>query len=552
MGSGKYTLLVNKAKNHEYLLSFLLIFLVVMISNLHAVFGLDRLLQDDNAKYFFFQNNDFTVITKRFLGLRRLLKWFFVTIFSTYSAQPARLVMLTVFMIPLSFLFYYFNRKFLRLSVWVSLASAIIINIIPKQFLIPTFLDGSYPVPGMLVFLATIIFANLYLNTSRFKYILFTATSISWLVVNDLISEMGIFLLPAFLYYIYSSAAIHNRKKHLYIVISLLAALRLFYHFQTSGLIQNRNPVWLTLHEIADRIITSISWWLPFNSSKPVALATGILVGIVLIYAFTKSLKLSGKYIGISRAYIFFGLWAVATGAPFWLMSPYVASRHFYIAYIALTTLTLMAAYQLFILPRRHRQIIATVSLLSVLSLYGAQRYLLNADNFSQWNKSGNTTRTMLQKESLNADSQIALVNINHLTNGYYLWSSGYLQYLLKIPGITGVIGKEMNFYDPFNLNHCGYRHRMSCLDPGKELIAFKRGAINNPSRMIYFLRWIDAGKRDSKWIIYRSNSDNKLSIIGTGSGLEAYKGTLSALGLDPEQVLWGNSNERSSVDNLL
>ncbi len=160
-------LLVKHIRDHEYIVSFCLIFLVVTISNLHAVFGLDMLWKDDNVRYYSYVNDYYKIADPRsFIGLGLLLKWIFVAIFSNYSVQTARLLMLVAFMVPLSCLFYVFNRRFLHLSRWVSLVSAVLINIIPRQFAIPMFLDGSYPVSGMLVFLIALIFSSLYYSLS--------------------------------------------------------------------------------------------------------------------------------------------------------------------------------------------------------------------------------------------------------------------------------------------------------------------------------------------------------------------------------------------------
>lgn len=55
-------------------------------------------------------------------------------------------------------------------------------------------------------------------------------------------------------------------------------------------------------------------------------------------------------------------------------------------------------------------------------------------------------------------------------------------------------MGNDMNFYDPFNLAHCGYSYKMSCLDVNKELVAFKKNAEHKVSRMTHFLQWKDEG----------------------------------------------------------
>ena len=88
----------------------------------------------------------------------------------------------------------------------------------------------------------------------------------------------------------------------------------------------------------------------------------------------------------IVRAYIFYGIWFLSCSFPFWFLSQYFSPRYFYISYIALTTITFITVYQALILPTRYRQQIATISIIIIFSLYGAQRYLMNADMFNKWN----------------------------------------------------------------------------------------------------------------------------------------------------------------------
>ena len=112
-------------------------------------------------------------------------------------------------------------------------------------------------------------------------------------------------------------------------------------------------------------------------------------------------------------------------------------------------------------------------------------------------------------------------------------------------------MGNEKNFYDPFNLKHCGYSYTMSCLDTNKELVAYKQDEEYKTHRMNYFLRWIDSEKHNSDWILYKTDNTNKLHIISTGRGLDNYELTLSELDLDTKQVLWGNLNDKNTIESL-
>lgn len=540
--------IIQHIKNHEYIFSFTAIFLVVTTSNLHSVFGLDMLLHDDNYRYYLIVNDSFTIPDFRSMtDLLWLHVKFISIIFSTYSVEIARLYILLAYMVPLSCLLYLFNRKFLHLPIWVSLASAVTINIIPNLYQVPAFLDGSYTVTGMLAFVLTLISTSLYLGSPRPNLFLLSISLTGWFLACDLMNEMGILLFPAFLYFIYSSDATLKRKSYLYVMASLIASYRLYIYFQLDGVPSNK-PNALSIQIITDRIFKTIEWWLPVSTRTSVAIALGLIVVAMLFYAYKKSRSTPATRISITRVYIFYAIWFLACSSPFWFLTRFFSPRHLYISYIALTTMTFIAVYQLFIMKMRYRQQIAVFSLVLIFSLYGTQRYLLNKEKFIQWNKTNSEIYTLLNREAIHDDTQFALVNINNGTGGLYYWSSGYLQYLLKKPGIRGLMGNEFNFYDPFNSKHCGFRFTMSCLNTSKELIAFKKNEHMQTMRMKYFLQWKDKGKRDSDWLLYKSDEYNRISVVSTGTGIDSYIGLLTELSLAPEQVLWGNYNDKKSL----
>lgn len=544
---------ISSLLKNEYVQSFLIIIIVVTAANLHTVFGLDILFNDDNARYYSFVNDQYKISDPRsFIGLLFALKWIPVYIFSTYSVEAARLFILFAYMIPVSCLFYYFNRKLLGLSAWVSMGSAVVINIIPQQFAIPAFLDGSYPVPGMLVFLTTLIISALYLDSNRTNILFLTIATAGWLLVCDLITEMGIFLYPVLLYYIYTSESDLKRKLYLLVSTFIITAYRLYFYYQTVGINPTNKPASLTIQDIAYRVMKSFEWWLPFERGTTITVIVSILIVAMLLFSFSKALKSTNRNNSTPRAYILYAIWFISCSFPFWFLSKYFSPRYFYISHFALTAITFIAIYQLFISPRIHRKRIAVLSMLAIFILYGTQRFAINDDYFHRLNKKNDFIYSILSNEAINDTTQIALVNIKNGTGGYHMWSSGYLQYLFQKPGIRGVMGNEINFYDPFNLKHCGYSHTMSCLDTTKELIAYKKNDDSQINRMMYFLQWKNEGNRDSEWSLYRSDDNNDLSTISTGAGLDAYINTLTELGITPEMVLWGDHNDTGAVDQLI
>jgi hypothetical protein len=179
-----------------------------------------------------------------------------------------------------------------------------------------------------------------------------------------------------------------------------------------------------------------------------------------------------------------------------------------------------------------------SLALLVVLVLF--QRVHYSANLFETWNKRSDQVRTLLLAESIDNDTQIALVNIIHVTGGYYIWSSGYIQYLLGNPSIRAIAGPEYNFYNPFNPKQCHYGQRMSCLDPDGKLVAFKKGNDGKPQKMRYFLQWLTPGDDGSKWVLMQTDDQNQLQNIIEGTGTSEYEAALSSLDLASDEVLWG------------
>ena len=529
-------------EKNEYILTALIIILVVSIANIHTIYGLDRLVQDDNGRYFEYITDSLENTSNRSItGLAWPNKVFIVSLFSRYSVEHARLFVLFMYMIPLSFLFYLFNRKFLQLSLWTSLASAVLVNIIPTQYQIPAFLDGSYVAPGVLFFIATLIFASLYLEATRTNIILLIFTSTVWFVVCDTIAEMGIFLFPALLFIIYTSPANYRRKIYLYLTTTLITIAKIFTYIQLPKTPTNK-PIELSLNEITSRITKSLEWWSPVGKDTYISVIFVILAISLTIFAYIKLRDSSDKQY-LQRAYKFYFIWFLFAAAPFWLLTNYFFVRYFYIAYFGLTTMVLMAVHQLFTSKFRTNKAIFISSLFLIFFIYGFQRYIFNMNPYYFWNTQGKSISSLLRHEQINPGTQIVLANIHLGTVGFYTWSTGYLQHLLKEPEVRGIIGEEINFYDPFNHKHCSELYKMSCLNTNDRLIAYKWDSNYKFVRMSYFLQWKTQEAGASNWSLYGTNKDDQLHVISKGSGIDQYKTTLSELDIDPKDVLWGNYN---------
>jgi hypothetical protein len=521
-------------------LAIIFIAFVTLAANLYSVFGLSTLIQDDSARYFHFFNGGYTY-PDFFLGVGWWLKSIFVWIFSNYSVELARFSLVILFMIPLGIAFYIFNRAILNLPLWVSILSAVAINCIPKQWLIPAFLDGSYVVSGSLMLVLFYIFVGASFLASKASWLYLGLALVFWLLFNDMAAEMGVVIVPAVSIFIWVLEGATTKKLLIQLGVIIISLARFLHYIKDQAVRSNRQIAEFSLDKLLDRMSQSFNWWLPFDVSNFIAglIGMGIVFALIgyLIWAWSRRVDSIDPDL---RTFVIYVSWFLCASAPFWLVTPYVAVRHFYIAFCALTPLVFLLLYRTvverFSLGGRG----VMISLLVLTMIYGYQRFHFSSKLYEPWNIKSNQIHTLLKDEKINDHTQIAIVNMTYVTAGYYIWSSGYLQYLLRNPSIRGIVGPNSDFYDPFNPKHCHYGQRMSCLDPTGELIAFKRGEDGKPKKMRYFLRWLDRGNDSSEWVLLATDSVNQLSEIARGNGMDSYKGELSRLDLDSINVLWG------------
>jgi hypothetical protein len=139
-------------------------------------------------------------------------------------------------------------------------------------------------------------------------------------------------------------------------------------------------------------------------------------------------------------------------------------------------------------------------------------------------------------------------------TYGYWLWSSGFLQYLSERKDINGLLPYEYNYYDAFNPEQRGYDLRMRGLDIARPIFLFK--IIDNKiEKLEYCLRWNDENSIQSKWTIYHFDKKTGKNIIFMeGEGLDEYSRTLEKLNklkIDQEDILWGALPNKEEKERL-
>jgi len=516
-------------------LNYFIIIVAVVLTNLVAVVTLDILIQDDNARYMIVVTNGYRDIFpwRSFFGIGPQLKWYLMDVMS-HSAYLARLIVLLCFMVPVSLLFYIFNTRVLAVSAWVALGTAIIVQSIPALYEFPAFVEGSYPARGMLPFIITLLLTTRFLQSRGHHAALLAVWVLCWVLSNDVMGEMGLFLYPALLFFLFTEDGSSKKKWVLFGASAVVVLTRLLAYLSTYGHPTNSVSEAASA-DFSRRVTQSLEWWLPISLQLNFALIVSLaLAALGVAVYFRKRLKATLNSRS-RRALVFYGIWFLSTGAPFWLLSKNFAPRYFYIAYFGLTCIFFILLDQLWVKRSRFNRSLAIAILVTLIGTYSVNRYKQIDEKFSKWNASKQSVYATLRTESIVPGAQIALINPSVPTWGFYPWSTGYLQYAFNEAGISGVIGPELSYYDPFDPESCGMQRIMSCLDPSRPLIAYRY-----EKKIHLFLQWKLAGNPDSPWILYHSNPDNTLEVMASDTGLTKYKEFLQQNDIDSETVLWG------------
>jgi hypothetical protein len=535
----------NNLTKHEYF-SVASIAVLVFAFNYEAVAGLDVLLLDDQSRFcnalkdqffnpFFFKFGWAPSILKA-LNLKLMI----------YGMEIARGFYVVVFAIPLSFTLYYFNRKSLALGFTPSFISAILINILPFQYHIPKFIDGSYPLPAMLFLFFSLVFAVSYLNFEQSGQLILAA--FFWYLASQLCGELGIIIFPAllFLFVFWDSP----RKVKIVLVITYVLMLLprvyqvVFYPRGGAG-----KAVVLSFDTMLYRFKKVVAWGsiIKIEGDTAIIYAAIAVIAIIAIgFLFFKQEIKPVKRNNVVLIYGFYLLFGFLAMSPFVFVSKFFSTRYFFISYLALWVLITVSAYQIFKRFFKRESLIFGI-LFMVLLFVGFQRHVNQIKDNGAYNRRNKPICSAIKNiDTILPEGQVIVVDKNNGSGQYFVWSTGYIRYCIRRSDVVGLIGNEYHFYDAFDVNHRGYAYKMEGFDIKKPLyiIRFRRGKVVQPK---LFLRWLDRKSRESKWILYKRNSSTAmLSEIYSGTGLVAYKEKIIEMGLDFDDILWGNINTES------
>jgi hypothetical protein len=246
--------------------------------------------------------------------------------------------------------------------------------------------------------------------------------------------------------------------------------------------------------------------------------------------------------------YGFLITWSISTSIIFILFSKKFTSRYFHIPAFAINALLVISIFSIFAWFFPRRKSIYTLALLVLILWSGYARYTNLKNIYTYYNKMNEPIANRINQIKYPEDSQIVIVGFKKRNKskamGNWGSSSGYLALITRRKDVTGIVGKEHSYYDPFiPLRGSGYRNIMTGLSLNKPLFLFK--ILPQKKKIIqmeYFLRWRDRTK-NARWVLYRTDKKSgKIIRIKSGRGFLTYRRLVKKIGLKKSVVLWNGS----------
>jgi len=521
-------------------LFFLVLIAVVIIASNYTQIFAECIINND-YNYATFHSKSFQEVlchlSKRVIPFSIIINNLIMAYIFPFSATLARIAVTLIGMIPVSILFYVIYRKILKLSTVPSFVAATLPNIIPGQALIPIFINGSYQVYALIPSLLFFIFSYRYVKLSHknigifFPLTLFTASLFS--------TEISIFIaMPVFIFLGINLRA-DRRPKYLLLLSScVIAALARFLVYS----LQPDKGVAYRISPSGDFLRRSIKCLNSFSLIKTYVphydvLGWAILLVILSILLTKLTLKIflrryssPGKSkINWNNAMFFAAVWMLFGAIPFIFLSshPFI-SRYGYIS--AFGFFLLVVATPLSVARRKSLRIIIESTLIMALLMAGMFKNAHSRQSFGRVERIGNSIIEELDDLSFPPNSQIGIMG-KHLgsklmTQSTLDWSTGFLNYHLKRTDLSGIIGDERSFYDPFgsvSSRNWSSRNKWMCgLKKDRPTFVFKYDARAKVlKRCQYILSW----QNDESWVIFKIDPlGANLSRYASGKGKAEYR----------------------------
>jgi hypothetical protein len=549
-------------------LIFASIAFIVVIFNLIAIFGLNVLLHDDPLHYKSVIEGKFPWGMMKFFVLWPFSEWIGWNIMR-YSPNLARGLYVLLFMVPLSWCFYYLYHNKFGLPRIFAFTAAIIPNILPHQWEIPAGINMSRTLYPLLVAMIALILGLHYLEKSTPKnWVRLVGSSLCYLISSQMM-EQALFLFPpialAFLGYT------KLKRKHIWLIFSFFIIAVARY---TQMIIFTRKVrILAPIEEILRRTGLYFKYSLPSPDIEPLYLTIFFLciflIGFILYLRHpsvspTMSQNLSHMKKSTFTLYLygFFILWAASTILPFITMAGVIfPPRYPYISAFGINAIFIFSIFVIFNVrfPRKyklHYYIFAGVIIFS-----GGYRYLNLNEIFTDKNKIQSIIIRDIEKLSPPKNSQFVICGLPKMAHGRRR-VTGYLMHALKRNDVSGIFQtvdpiEKCNFYDHFNPWSITFKRigRFNGIYSNKPVFFFVLLQKENKLKQFeYVLRWRGRTK-NAPWVIINADKKTgKISSYRWGEGMDAYLSTIKELekqGIPQSEILWGGPPTQKELERL-
>lgn len=510
--------LADLVRRHEVPFVFISLGVLIIGFNYPDIFSAKTMYVDDNHRYILGLENRIHETIFRRNTLRALV------LFPLYKLMAinlvyARLAQTVLFYIPLALTWYYLLRYYTKLPVGIAFSASILPCVLPGQTQIPSFIDGSYTVQGLLVFVVALHFAYIFLQQNGFLWRYFFAAFLLYGASLEMMDH-AVFLAPFAIISFIGVVSWKAEKGKIISLASVIAILAIAKSIQilVFPTVSASVPGDPSLEILITRLGMLARNTVPFSftlSGKAINIFViwSILL-VLLFFALAKSNKRE-KYI------ILYGiLWVICSSFAIVTISRFYSPRLAHISGFGVNFIIVVSVY--IIAKNFNNKYINYLSVFligGIVLFSGVSRIHIVNKIIKSPNKFHAVFTRMLHHYELPKNAQLVVLEGSLPTGGWWNYSTGYLKYATKREDITGLVGPEVRNYDPFNPQKRGFQQKdkMSGLALSDPIYIFKfeKHPDYSFAQKEFALQTID-----DSWKVYKLNKITGSSVeVATGTG---------------------------------
>ena len=579
-GSGSRGFFTELVKSHPGLFRAFLIALPVIIFNLVNVFGPHYLSNDDPYRYHLsLKGIDLWASWLRGFELNDFTEGFAWWTMSRYSPYVVRLQYLLVYLVGISFCFYWISKRIFNLTPVSCYLAAVIPAILPLQNQIIAGINISYTLVGQLFVLIGLIFGFCYLSRERHSWWLVFLAGCFFVAATRLM-EQAMFLSAAMGVIYLATSKYILRKVLLLVPVAVSSAFVLH-----DMIVTPRNaaiPRSLSAEVILGRVEQFLVYISPIADRYSLIISLGLLTaGMAALFCWP---VMKGRISGLPHfgwlpeklrhlvlpGFVF--AWTFFSAFPFIALNSHMQFRTIHMAGYGPWMIMAPGACFLFssmiLIPWKPvRKRLVVFAALVIVMLSGLEHYTQAVNKYRTPNFHWNSLSSAVYYHAFPPGSQIVITDAYMGSYQSYYICTGYLCRLLNNRlDIGGLVGNEYFFYDPFS-QHNKWLSRMTGLAGIENLHLFRHvfeRDFLSPGYLEpyqYFLRVITdksempEGRGAGDWYLYQAGESGGFRIRNKGHGIEQYQQLLIELersGIYPEDICWGNPEDEYGYSSPL